>query len=1125
MSAIFEIGLSNAVMVVLLAAVAAAATARKRHPALVHGLWLLVFVKLVTPPLVSVPVPLLWTWQEAPVADQTPAPPQSSRVGQDPWMPSDPGARRVGPWDDGPADWAIAESVWHGEEPLLAPAPGPEHSEALLDAAAGAGDRSTHGVATAAGRFWKPEMVRWVMVAVWLAGSLVWFGLSAILSWRVCRLLRLARPAPRELGEEVGRLARRLKLSRCPEIHVVSGRISPMVWSVGRRSRILFPRGLLGQLTPEERSAILAHELAHVRRGDGWVRLLEFIATGLYWWHPVVWWARTQLRRAEEECCDAWVVSTWPEMARTYAAALLETLDFLSRPNERRPLLPPVFSGTGTVRLLKRRLTMIYRQSTPARLGRKGRACLVVLAMLLLPIVPGPSAHATAEKAEDPAAEQQEATADLTPEPSRPAEWSGIRAFDGFDGRLALPWEPVRPDPSLMSLTKRPGMLTLTTHEGDIWGDISALAKNLYLIRNPLAAGSDFVATACLDSFKPTVSWQQAGLLVYDDDDNFLKWTCEFASSGQRILLVTREENGSPKARHIYADLDSDRLWLRLTKRGRLYEIASSTDGSTFTAHGEFLWRDGFPEQVGLMAMNGMTPDQTDAHFDFFEVRSLTPEEEDEPRLKERRRLQGAWESVSCRLSGKVLQEAPLSRLAFANGQATVTEKQKSLQFEYSLDLTKKPKRILLWHSRGGRTIAQPLLYSLRKNTLEVCLNPDPEGPTPTRLKTEEGDGLVLVTFSRVTKEWSGLAEDLAAAKNASPWKPEKQFDELDFDGDGQLSREEFTANCTAPESVRQAADILAISDRDGDGKLSIEEFKFRPRKAAFRSIDSDGDGFLSIKEYCRGEMRSASVARVQHVFDLMDRDDDGALSFEEFRNRPDKAWFANVDRNEDNRLTYDEFAAVNAGPVRDGRCPLMFAGLDRNGDGRLDFNEYSNGSDEVYFHKKDANADRKLSFQEYGVWLYTPEHIAAGEERFAKRDTDGDGFLSFREYAHRHGDADFWKMDRDGDGRVTLEEFRQHLRGAEKTGGAGAKEKPEGPSKEASDGSNEVAASSADDSLERLFVDRIDQNHDGSMSLEEFRTRPDEARLERLGIDEDGSAELEAASPQDQNVRKDSEG
>src|SRR5262249_18755522 len=134
-----------------------------------------------------------------------------------------------------------------------------------------------------------------------------------------------------------------------------------------------------------------------LRRRDHWVRALEFVVMGLYWWHPVVWYARRELREAEEQCCDAWVVSTLPGAGRTYATALMDTLDFLSTA---RSAVPPLASGLGQVSDLKRRLTMIMRGTTPRALSWPG--CLTVLALgaFFLPLLPALQAQDTPSKAE-----------------------------------------------------------------------------------------------------------------------------------------------------------------------------------------------------------------------------------------------------------------------------------------------------------------------------------------------------------------------------------------------------------------------------------------------------------------------------------------------------------------------------------------------------------------------------------------------------------------------------------------------------------------------------------------------------------------------------------------------------
>src|SRR5207253_3759562 len=142
-----------------------------------------------------------------------------------------------------------------------------------------------------------------------------------------------------DAGPEVAGAARRiaaaLGIADPPAVKVATGIGSPMLWGAPWSTVVLFPRELLARLAPEARDTLLAHELAHFLRRDHWVRVLEFVATGLYWWHPAVWLARAGIEAAEEECCDTWVVGGLAASPRRYAEALLATVDFAAE--RRRP--------------------------------------------------------------------------------------------------------------------------------------------------------------------------------------------------------------------------------------------------------------------------------------------------------------------------------------------------------------------------------------------------------------------------------------------------------------------------------------------------------------------------------------------------------------------------------------------------------------------------------------------------------------------------------------------------------------------------------------------------------------------------------------------------------------------
>jgi RNA polymerase sigma factor (sigma-70 family) len=174
------------------------------------------------------------------------------------------------------------------------------------------------------------------------------------------------------------------------------------------------------------------------------------------------------------------------------------------------------------------------------------------------------------------------------------------------------------------------------------WRDRDA-TKNLYLIDNPLAAGADFTATTCVANFDPRKQYQQAGLILYTDDDHYMKWTYEcndswlpdyvgkggqigeMGAGGRPFFVLVGETAGNP-THHIAAPAEPKlpRVWLRVTKRGNVYDCYTSTDGERFTKRGSAEWGKGGPRRLGLIAQNGGEAGvpEIDAQFEFFELRA-----------------------------------------------------------------------------------------------------------------------------------------------------------------------------------------------------------------------------------------------------------------------------------------------------------------------------------------------------------------------------------------------------------------------------------------------------------------------------------------------------------------------
>jgi beta-lactamase regulating signal transducer with metallopeptidase domain len=390
----FEIALTNAVVATVLAVMVAAASRLLRRPAGAHALWLLVLIKLVTPPLCHFSVPCALPWNVQPVV----------------WQ--DAGLRTRADLDP-LASLKQSQATIHE---LPADAIDSPHPHVVSMPATSESTRTRANSSTAATA---DSRLAWKGLAggVWAIGVVSCFALAG---WRIARFHRTLRWAVRatpDLQEEAAAIARKLGLSHCPQVWLLPGVVSPMLWALTTTPRLLLGSAVWSRLSAEQRSTMLAHELAHYLRGDHWVRLLEMVVTALYWWHPVAWWARRQLREAEEECCDAWVVWAFPDCARQYATALMDILESLTRSPA---ALPTTASGIGQARLLKRRLTMIMRGTTSRFLSTTGCVAVVLIGAGVLPWLPIAQSKSAAEGGDlatqrplDPAASDSPKRADL----------------------------------------------------------------------------------------------------------------------------------------------------------------------------------------------------------------------------------------------------------------------------------------------------------------------------------------------------------------------------------------------------------------------------------------------------------------------------------------------------------------------------------------------------------------------------------------------------------------------------------------------------------------------------------------------------------------------------------------
>jgi beta-lactamase regulating signal transducer with metallopeptidase domain len=176
--------------------------------------------------------------------------------------------------------------------------------------------------------------VDWLLwlVWAWVAGVLV-FSVRALGGWLVLeRLHRNTRePVTDELLARCLRVQRRLALTqpvRYFRSHLVDAP-AVMGWF---RPVVLVPITAITGLPPQQLEAVIAHELAHIKRFDCFINLFQIAVETVLFYHPAVWWVSKCIRSERENCCDDIAVAVCGN-AGDYARALTAMESWRSLPS------------------------------------------------------------------------------------------------------------------------------------------------------------------------------------------------------------------------------------------------------------------------------------------------------------------------------------------------------------------------------------------------------------------------------------------------------------------------------------------------------------------------------------------------------------------------------------------------------------------------------------------------------------------------------------------------------------------------------------------------------------------------------------------------------------------------
>ncbi len=362
----------------------------RERPALCHGLWLLVLVKLVTPPLIPIPV-----------------------------MPSV--AKDY-------AASATTEALVPASNPYFVPP-----AASVIDSSPQPEFATVPTQVYPSPQIQHPNRIPWqTLISVLLGTSLfITLTLCFFAARQLMRVRRLMHGIESSTGrpqELIQQVACEFKLRSTPDIRIIDAPLTPMLWVGAGHATIILPRQLITLFDDEQLKNVLAHEVAHLVRRDHLSNVFAFVVTSLFWWNPVAWLARRAMTNAAEASCDALALHRTSGSRKSYVTTLLAVVEFVT---ENKPLHPTLAVTFGESSFITRRCEMVANVKVKPKLSTVGFAFIGIAALVAL-LSPANATDAASDReitatqpTGQPVRSPALSKASPTPAPSTPAPTPG----------------------------------------------------------------------------------------------------------------------------------------------------------------------------------------------------------------------------------------------------------------------------------------------------------------------------------------------------------------------------------------------------------------------------------------------------------------------------------------------------------------------------------------------------------------------------------------------------------------------------------------------------------------------------------------------------------------------------
>ncbi len=327
---------------------------RKRVRAtLRYWIWMLVFIKLILPPSLSLPTGIGY-WREDILSVASPAlEEQLTHTRHEPVEPP----------------------LLVSGTPILFEIPqnqSPQTTAELIDTA-------TPVVSHLNVLTWQA-----IVFVLWLVGVLIFAALLIQRILFVSRLIAQSESTENRFAEILNQCSEQIGIRRPIDLRLSNNVSSPAVCGFFKPV-ILMPINLIKKLPQDQLRAVLIHELCHIQRGDLWINSVQTILQIIYFYSPLVWLANLIVRRIREQAVDEMVLVTLGSGAKNYSNTLIDIAEMAFF---KTSLSLRLISVVESKKALEGRIKQMLNRPIPksAKPGILGLVIVLTLAMVLLPM-------------------------------------------------------------------------------------------------------------------------------------------------------------------------------------------------------------------------------------------------------------------------------------------------------------------------------------------------------------------------------------------------------------------------------------------------------------------------------------------------------------------------------------------------------------------------------------------------------------------------------------------------------------------------------------------------------------------------------------------------------------------